>query len=438
MKALNYISLFALLALGSCTSKLYTGAEYDDLYYLPSDAPVATTSKPVTRQQIVEGNLKSADYYDNIYAADTLVSDEFNDAVDYDDVIANQNSGTNIYNYYDNYSYAGRLNRFYGNYFYPYWRDPFYYSWGYPSFGFGYRGSPYYYDPFYYDPFYYDYGYYGSYYGGYYGGMYGGYYGYSPYYYNYSPFYNNWGYYSNVNKYRDNSVTYGRRERQSTSSTRWNSNVMPSSASSRRDSYISKGTGKDDTRKSVPVGAPGSRRTISSANSNNAGVKTDQGIVKSAVSSQDRATTRSSSVSRPEYKSVNRTYTPCYSNPRMSTRPSYNNSRVNTNPSTGSGRSSEYYAPSRTNTNRSSSSVSAGQSRSSSSYRNSGTYSAPARRSVGSSSGYSSGSYSSGRSYSSSGSSSRDSYSSGSSGSSGSSSSGSSRSSGGSSSSGRR
>jgi hypothetical protein len=37
MKALNYISILALLALMSCTSSLYTGVEYDDLYYLPSE-----------------------------------------------------------------------------------------------------------------------------------------------------------------------------------------------------------------------------------------------------------------------------------------------------------------------------------------------------------------------------------------------------------------
>ena len=39
MKALIYISLLALLTLGSCTSSLYTGGEYDDLYYTSSDKP---------------------------------------------------------------------------------------------------------------------------------------------------------------------------------------------------------------------------------------------------------------------------------------------------------------------------------------------------------------------------------------------------------------
>jgi len=40
MKAVNYISILLLLVLGSCSSGLYSGFEYDDLYYLPSDKPV--------------------------------------------------------------------------------------------------------------------------------------------------------------------------------------------------------------------------------------------------------------------------------------------------------------------------------------------------------------------------------------------------------------
>jgi len=88
MKVSNYISVLALLVLGSCSSSLYTGVEYDDLYYLPSDRPVTVVRTPVNKQ-IAEGTLKSEEYYDNIYAADTLVSDEYSDAVDYDDVLAN-------------------------------------------------------------------------------------------------------------------------------------------------------------------------------------------------------------------------------------------------------------------------------------------------------------------------------------------------------------
>jgi hypothetical protein len=384
MKVSNYITILALLVLGSCTSSLYTGVENDDLYYLPSDQPAATVRTPV-KKQIAEGTLKSEEYYDNIYAADTLVSDEYSDAVDYDDAIISNAKDVDIYNYYDNYSYAGRLNRFYGNYFNPYWRDPFYSGWGYPSMSFRFGGYPYYSsfnNPFYNDPFYYD-PFYSSYYGGYYGGYYGNYYGYgySPYSsYYYSP-YSNWGYSSYIRDY-NNSVTYGRRERQSTSSTKWNSSVSPTSASSRRDGYVSRGDG---------------RRTVSTAVNKDAinasDVKSSQNAVRQATPSvNSRAAIRSSSpVARPEYNNVNRTYTPSYSNPRLSTRPSYNNSRVNSN--TGSSSRSAYPETSRSSSNRSSSSsYSSGQSRSSGSYSSPGSYSMPSRRSVSSGSGYSSGS----------------------------------------------
>ena len=147
MKASYYIFGLALFTLASCSSGLYTGAEYDDLYYQSSDVPVTRVSAGVA-QQVSEGDLRSDAYYDNIYASDTLVSQQCSDAVDSDDAQAYGNYYN--YNYYDN-SYAGRLNRFYGNYFNPYWRDPLYYSM-YPSFGFNYYygGFSYsYYEPFY-------------------------------------------------------------------------------------------------------------------------------------------------------------------------------------------------------------------------------------------------------------------------------------------------
>ncbi|MZP65714.1 MAG: hypothetical protein GT597_06170, partial [Bacteroidales bacterium] len=84
MKASNYILGLALLTLASCSSGLYVGTEYDDLYYVSSDQPV-TKARISDRNQISEGNLRSESYYDNIYAADTLVSDEYSDAVDYAD-----------------------------------------------------------------------------------------------------------------------------------------------------------------------------------------------------------------------------------------------------------------------------------------------------------------------------------------------------------------
>jgi hypothetical protein len=104
MKAINYISILALLATVSCTSALYTGVEYDDIYYQASDQPVVVTRQTVGRQ-IEERDLKSAEYYDNIYASDTLMSDEYYDALDYEEVMDSKGAGTIINNnyYYDDY-----------------------------------------------------------------------------------------------------------------------------------------------------------------------------------------------------------------------------------------------------------------------------------------------------------------------------------------------
>jgi hypothetical protein len=130
MKTLSQILVLALLTLGSCTSSLYTGAEYDDLYYLPSDKPVAKSNSSVN-DKITEGTLKNKDYYDNIYAADTLVSDQYSDAVNYDNQVNNSNySNGEGFDYYNDYPYSNRLRMFYGNYFNPYWRDPFYLDYG--------------------------------------------------------------------------------------------------------------------------------------------------------------------------------------------------------------------------------------------------------------------------------------------------------------------
>src|SRR5665811_535836 len=147
MKTISQIVVLALLTLGSCTSSLYTGAEYDDLYYLPSDQPVVE-NKPSVNEKVAEGTITEKDYYDNKYAADTIVSDQYSDAVDIDNQVYNNDSNNNQgYDYFDNSSYAGRLRMFHGNYFDPYWRDPFYSDYGYSSFGygFGFGSYPYYY-----------------------------------------------------------------------------------------------------------------------------------------------------------------------------------------------------------------------------------------------------------------------------------------------------
>jgi hypothetical protein len=385
MKALTYITVLALLALMSCTSGLYSGVENDDLYFQASDQAIARTKTPSNRQ-ITEGNLKSQDYYNNIYAADTLVSDEYTDAIDSENAIYQQNN----YNYYDDFSYSGRLRNFYGNYFDPYWRDPFYSGFGYPYLSYGMYGYPYSsYNPYYYDPFYSDYGYYGG-YSPYYSGYYGGYFGFSSFY-NYPYYYNNYYTY----RYDDgNNAQYGRRERQSNYSSGWN-NRMPVSASGRRDGYLSKGTSSDLARRSAPSSSVTSRTAPSSTNT-----RSQQEVTKSANPQTRTVDVKSQSATRPSYNSIERTYTPSYNNPRMSTRPSYNNSRTNTQAGTpGAGT----YPNS---TNRSSSYPST-QTRTAPSNSNAKSYSAPARRTE-SSSTYTP------RSYNSSSTTTRSSYSSGS------------------------
>lgn len=312
MKALYHILLLALLTLGSCTSSLYTRSEYDDVYYSGSDKMVAK-DKPSANEQVAAVTLKPDNYYNNIYAADTLVSDQYSDAVDYNDSISDvDNNYGGGYDYYDNYPYAARLSRFYGNYFNPYWEDPYYFDWGYPSMGFGFGGFPYAYNYFY--P--YSYGYFGDYYGGLYGGLYG----------LYGGFYGGFGlYYPRYYGYNEgrSSFPYGRRDRPSTLSSRYNSS-MSLSTSSRRNSFLSSG-GSSEVARRLSAGISGNqtiatdqRRSLSND------VKSQQAVNSTGNTSGQR----NSANIKPEYSRVNRTYTPSYSNPRMSSRPSYNNSRV--------------------------------------------------------------------------------------------------------------
>jgi hypothetical protein len=433
MKAISYIVSLMLLILGSCTPTLYTGAEYDDLYYSASDKPVVKEKYDIS-DQVAEKELKANNYYDNIYSADTLVTDKYSVPSDYDDqIIVNNNMGGSGYDYYDN-SYANRINMFYGNSFYPYWHDPFYFNagfnYGYPYFGFGlnfgygfgigfgygYGGYPYYgYSPYYYDPYYY----YG---GGYYGCC--------------NPYYGG-GYYQSDS----HSPSYGRRERPSSMSSSWNDN-LGITGSSRRNSNLSGGGYSASGRRTytgTQATSTESRRTaaskVSSYQASDAALgKTSQDVVKSEnAGSRTAASTQRTQVNvRPDYKNANRTYTPSYNNPRMSTRPSYNNSRVseNLNRSNGSVSESRNFnntAPVRNSQNRiinqnsgngnRGNSFSNMQRRYSSPSSSSKTYSVPSRRS-GESSGrsYSSGSFNKSSSGSgSSGSYSRSSYSSGSS-----------------------
>lgn len=439
MKAFTYISGLALLVLSSCSSGLYTSREYDDLYYTSSDREAEGTTV-IVRNRPVERDLRAEEYYDNIYAADTLVSEEYAEAA------ANgmdAQGGSIINNYYYDNSYSSRLRMFYGNYFDPYWRDPFYYSYfpyaaySYGGWGYPYSYSlydPFYYDPYFYDPFYYGsfsrYGYYGSYYPYYYSSYY------SPF---YSPFYNRYyGYYYNDEV---SNVSYGRRERSSTLSTRYNNSVSGGVSSvSRRDSYLSGDVSKTDgdaAKSAVETTSAGRRSISSDINRSTTGTTRageTQNPVRQSTDAAAGSATRRVAVERPEYNSTSRSYTPSYTNPRTSTRPSYNNTRVGTD-NAGSGSTRVIQTPSGVRSGSSTYSPSRSGSGSSGVYsvpsRSGSSSSSPASRSY-SSPGTRSSSYSSGSSYS-------GSYSGGSSssGSSSSSSSGSSRSSG-SSSGGRR
>jgi len=83
MKALFYILVSATLLVSSCaTSGRYLGGEYDDLYYLPSDKPVVSVQENLANQNIAK-NIEPNQYYDNIYSNDTLIADQYNNAVDF-------------------------------------------------------------------------------------------------------------------------------------------------------------------------------------------------------------------------------------------------------------------------------------------------------------------------------------------------------------------
>mgnify|MGYP003574584171 CR=1 FL=1 len=150
--------------------------EYDDLYFTPGAQEVY-----VQPSAVPDNAYSSITEIESEYDLDTLIADEYLEPMDYnDDLMYYDGDESSAFDYQYGSSYASNINRFYGNYFNPYWRDPFYYSYGYPSFrygfSYGYGGFPYYgYNSFYMDPFYRYGGYYGDYYGSYYSGYYPGY-----------------------------------------------------------------------------------------------------------------------------------------------------------------------------------------------------------------------------------------------------------------------
>ena len=329
MKTYLYIAVLALFLLSSCSSSLYVSGEYDDLYYTPAPQEVYVAESTVPEQAY-----SSISEIEDKYDLDTLVADTYLDPAEYDkDLQYYDSNSRDAFDYYGGFSYSNHLNRFYGNYFDPYWRDPFYsgmrygMSFGYPYYShFGYRDpfySPYYYtyarDPFY-SPYWGSSYYYSpySYYG--YGG-YGGW-GISPYYRNYA---------SNVEYYQ---TPVRRRSSYSTLSNRYVSGTSQRSNTAVNSS--SRRTASSGESVNVSSGE-GSRRTArSTVVSNNTNVRnaTDPGerSVSSSSARRTRVNATTRAASKPEYRNSSRTYKPTYSNPRMSTRPAYNrtNSRSTT------------------------------------------------------------------------------------------------------------
>jgi hypothetical protein len=68
MKRFWYIIPAILVITSACSSLRFTGTTNDDLYYRPSEAPVTVATAE---------DRNAGQYYDNIFADDTLIADEY-------------------------------------------------------------------------------------------------------------------------------------------------------------------------------------------------------------------------------------------------------------------------------------------------------------------------------------------------------------------------
>ncbi|MCU0377054.1 MAG: hypothetical protein MUC78_02240, partial [Bacteroidales bacterium] len=165
MKNLAYIIPAVIIIASSCSSPSSLGVTNDDLYFRPSDEQVVIAETTVAN--------KSSDqlYYDNIFASDTLVADNYVPAEEYAAQYGTGTDATIVNNYYGG-SAAERVYLF-NDGIYPYWNEPYYspfslslsfgigYGFG-MGFGYGYPYYPYsygWYDPFWGYPYYPYYGY---------------------------------------------------------------------------------------------------------------------------------------------------------------------------------------------------------------------------------------------------------------------------------------
>lgn len=334
MRTYIYIVVIALFILSSCSSGLYVSGEYDDLYFVPSDRAVYTDV------QVNPGVYASGDELESIYGVDTLVAEDYIDAVGYDDDIAYYGDyDRSVFDYNYGSGYSSYLNRFYGNYFDPYWRDPYYGGWGFNNFGysygFGYPSMSFYYgmgSPWYYSPsrFYSPYSYY-SWNSYFYDPYYSSFYGYSPYY----------GYYPGVGSYPSSQFGSAGNASRRSYSTLTRGDAINTSAKSRSDSYTSSGTRATADRSSL-TGVSERRSDTRSATTSATGAINDRSrsavtqdpdvrrseAQRSAVNTRTRESvqTGTRTIDKPVYNQTQRSYNPTYTNPRMTTRPAYNNS----------------------------------------------------------------------------------------------------------------
>jgi len=202
MKSYLLLAILSIFILAGCSSTKST-ADYDDVYYSTRSEKkkIKQETQVANPDYVTQNEDSSTDYYVEDYEAGEYV--EYEEEPYYTEDGTYQTPEGTAYvtnNYYDNgymyddyydYSYASRINRFYGpsigfNYYSPcytgYYYDPWYYNYWYPSFYFSFGwgwGYPYY------SP----YGYYGSsYWAGYNQGYWDGYYA-SNYYYSPTTYY---------------------------------------------------------------------------------------------------------------------------------------------------------------------------------------------------------------------------------------------------------
>jgi len=256
-------------------------AEYDDLYYIPSKDDIKRKKEMLRLEKKQIQMEQNAAYYDA-----------------YEEV-------------YEDLYYTSLINRFsYGysfGYYSPYWR----YSYGW-------------YDPFYYDPWYWGSGWSFSFSWGY--PYYGyPYYGYSPYYYRpyysysyYSPYYNHNHYYGNSFKNgKYIPYDYARREKSAYST------LQSTKSFSKPAPVTLNKTVQVDRRSGQVLNTQIEGRRISPSTSSVSRTQETNKVIQ-----QERGVSTTRPDQKPTYNKSERTYTPTYSAPRMSSRPEFNNTNT--------------------------------------------------------------------------------------------------------------